>query len=141
MYMDENIYVAMAGDKRLYLNPAMANRHGLIAGATGTGKTVTMKVMAESFSDMGVPVFMADVKGDVSGLAEPGENNEGMQKLRVGKHLPIHLLPCSFLGHLRSKRDPGAGHYFRYGACAFGQTSGFDGGAVRGAAYCFPCGR
>ena len=53
MYMDENIYVAMAGDKRLYLNPAMANRHGLIAGATGTGKTVTMKVMAESFSDMG----------------------------------------------------------------------------------------
>lgn len=80
MYMDENIYVAMAGDKRLYLNPAMANRHGLIAGATGTGKTVTMKVMAESFSDMGVPVFMADVKGDVSGLAEPGENNEGMQK-------------------------------------------------------------
>lgn len=80
MYMDENIYVAMAGDKRLYLNPAMANRHGLIAGATGTGKTVTMKVMAESFSDMGVPVFMADVKGDVSGFAEPGENNEGMQK-------------------------------------------------------------
>ena len=80
MYMDENIYVAMAGDKRLYLNPEMANRHGLIAGATGTGKTVTMKVMAESFSDMGVPVFMADVKGDVSGFAEPGENNEGMQK-------------------------------------------------------------
>lgn len=83
MYMDENIYVAMAGDKRLYLNPAMANRHGLIAGATGTGKTVTMKVMAESFSDMGVPVFMADVKGDVSGFAEPGETMRGCRSASV----------------------------------------------------------
>ena len=46
----------------------MANRHGLIAGATGTGKTVTLKVMAESFSDMGVPVFLADVKGDIAGM-------------------------------------------------------------------------
>ncbi len=54
----------------IYLNAAMANRHGLIAGATGTGKTVTLQVMAESFSRIGVPVFMADVKGDLSGLAE-----------------------------------------------------------------------
>ena len=45
----------------------MVNRHGLVAGATGTGKTVTLKVMAETFSDMGIPVFMADVKGDIAG--------------------------------------------------------------------------
>ena len=60
--------------------PAMANRHGLIAGATGTGKTVTMKVLAESFSDMGVPVFLADVKGDLSGMCRPGVDTEDMQK-------------------------------------------------------------
>ncbi len=53
----------------------MANRHGLIAGATGTGKTVTLRVMAEMFSQAGVPVFMADVKGDLSGLALPGIEN------------------------------------------------------------------
>jgi DNA helicase HerA-like ATPase len=55
--------------------PRMANRHGLIAGATGTGKTVTLRVIAESFSRIGVPVFMADVKGDLSGLARPGQEN------------------------------------------------------------------
>ena len=57
----------------------MANRHGLIAGATGTGKTITMKVMAESFSDLGVPVFMADVKGDLSGMCRPGADSENMR--------------------------------------------------------------
>ena len=80
MYIDDKIYAANASGKKLYLLPKMANRHGLITGATGTGKTVTMKVLAESFSDMGVPVFLADVKGDVSGLAEPGADSEGMQK-------------------------------------------------------------
>jgi DNA helicase HerA-like ATPase len=55
--------------------PSMANRHGLIAGATGTGKTVTSRVVAESFSRIGVPVFMADIKGDLSGLARSGEEN------------------------------------------------------------------
>ena len=50
----------------------MANRHGLIAGATGTGKTVTLRVLAEAFSRIGVPVFMADVKGDLSGIIKPG---------------------------------------------------------------------
>lgn len=56
--------------------PKMAQRHGLICGATGTGKTVTLKVMAESFSEMGIPVFISDVKGDVSGLASPGIIND-----------------------------------------------------------------
>ncbi|HAD23194.1 MAG TPA: DUF853 domain-containing protein, partial [Kandleria vitulina] len=61
MLIDHKIWVGNA-DTPVYLLPKMANRHGLIAGATGTGKTVTLKVLAESFSDMGVPVFMADVK-------------------------------------------------------------------------------
>ncbi len=64
------------GTKRVYLEPSMANRHGLIAGATGTGKTVTLKVLAESFSDMGVPVFVADIKGDLSGMCQPGCDNK-----------------------------------------------------------------
>ncbi len=79
MYADKKIWIAQS-DKNLYLLPQMANRHGLIAGATGTGKTVTMKVLAESFSDMGVPVFLADVKGDLSGMCRPGEDSESMQK-------------------------------------------------------------
>ena len=54
----------------------MANRHGLIAGATGSGKTVTLKVLAESFSDMGVPVFLADVKGDLAGMINEGSGME-----------------------------------------------------------------
>jgi DNA helicase HerA-like ATPase len=60
------------GREDAFLLPAMANRHGLVAGATGTGKTVTLRVLAEAFSDLGVPVFLADVKGDLSGLAAAG---------------------------------------------------------------------
>jgi hypothetical protein len=60
------------GTEELFLSPRMANRHGLIAGATGTGKTVTLRVLAEQFSTRGVPVFMADIKGDLSGMAKPG---------------------------------------------------------------------
>src|SRR6476660_512153 len=63
------------GDNPLYLLPGMSNRHGLVAGATGTGKTVTLQVMAESFSRVGVPVFAADVKGDLSGISQPGNDN------------------------------------------------------------------
>lgn len=59
----------------LGLIPKMSNRHGLIAGATGTGKTVTLRKMAECFSDAGIPVFLLDVKGDLSGIAEAGENS------------------------------------------------------------------
>ena len=63
------------GSTPLYLLPKMANRHGLVAGATGTGKTVTLQVMAEAFSRIGVPVFAADVKGDLSGVSQPGTPN------------------------------------------------------------------
>jgi hypothetical protein len=72
--MPEPLLIAQSKDP-LYLLPAMSNRHGLIAGATGTGKTVTLQVMAESFSRIGVPVFAADVKGDLSGISQPGGDN------------------------------------------------------------------
>jgi uncharacterized protein len=62
------------GETAVHLLPSMANRHGLIAGATGTGKTVTLQVLAEGFSHSGVPVFLADVKGDLSGLSQAGES-------------------------------------------------------------------
>ena len=68
------------GEKKVYLEPSMANRHGLIAGATGTGKTVTLKVLAESFSDMGVPVFVADIKGDLSGMCKEGAENKHIRR-------------------------------------------------------------
>ncbi|NMB33258.1 MAG: DUF853 family protein [Clostridium sp.] len=73
MYYDNKI-LAAKGNREVYLLPEMANRHGLIAGATGTGKTITLKVLAESFSDCGVPVFLADIKGDLAGLIEEGGN-------------------------------------------------------------------
>src|SRR5438067_3067042 len=72
--MAEPIRVAQSKEP-IFLLPKMANRHGLIAGATGTGKTVTLQTLAENFSARGVPVFMADVKGDLAGLSQPGANN------------------------------------------------------------------
>ena len=80
MYHDGKIWVGNSGDERVYIYPKMANRHGLIAGATGTGKTVTLKVLAESFSDAGVPVFLADVKGDLAGMCMYGTENENVKK-------------------------------------------------------------
>jgi DNA helicase HerA-like ATPase len=70
--MADPLVVARNGDLELALLPAMANRHGLITGATGTGKTISLQVLAERFSRIGVPVFMADVKGDLTGIAFPG---------------------------------------------------------------------
>ena len=72
---DGTIFVGK-GSKPEFLTLALANRHGLVAGATGTGKTVTLQVLAEGLSRAGVPVFVADVKGDLSGIAEPGEAKE-----------------------------------------------------------------
>jgi DNA helicase HerA-like ATPase len=72
--MTDPILVAQS-KRRIFLLPKMANRHGLIAGATGTGKTVTLQTLAENFSARGVPVFMADVKGDLAGLSQPGADN------------------------------------------------------------------
>ena len=79
------IYFARKGDgetlsDKICMRPDKANRHGFICGATGTGKSVTLKVLAESFAQIGVPVFMSDVKGDMAGIAVPGTDSEGMQK-------------------------------------------------------------
>ena len=81
MYTEDNGKIWLAtGSERVYIEPAMANRHGLIAGATGTGKTVTLKVVAESFSEMGVPTFIADIKGDVSGMCLAGCENKHIRR-------------------------------------------------------------
>jgi len=74
--MSTPLLIARTREKELYLLPAMANRHGLITGATGTGKTVTLQKLAESLSEIGVPVFMADVKGDLTGVAQEGIASE-----------------------------------------------------------------
>ena len=83
MLQNDKIWMAQ-GENPCYLLLNQANRHGLIAGASGTGKTVTLKVMAEGFSQAGVPVFMADVKGDVTGMCQAGVDSENMQK-RIAK--------------------------------------------------------
>lgn len=80
MYYDNKILIGKSDEENIFIYPKMANRHGMIAGATGTGKTVTLKVIAESFSDYGVPVFLADVKGDLASLCEPGSESEDMKK-------------------------------------------------------------
>ena len=80
MLYDSKILIGKAGDEDIYIYPKMANRHGMICGATGTGKTVSLRVMAESFSDMGVPVFLADVKGDLASMMKPGDDSENIVK-------------------------------------------------------------
>jgi DNA helicase HerA-like ATPase len=77
--MSEGLPIAK-GKQHYVLLPRMANRHGLIAGATGTGKTITLRVIAENFSRIGVPVFMADVKGDLSGIARAGQENPNVSE-------------------------------------------------------------
>jgi uncharacterized protein len=79
--MSEPILIAKHGDTLCHLLPALANRHGLITGATGTGKTITLQKIAESFSSIGIPVFMADVKGDLTGVSQTGQLPEKVAKL------------------------------------------------------------
>ena len=86
--MAEPILVAQHGDIQCHLLPALANRHGLITGATGTGKTVTLHKLAESFSAIGVPVFMADVKGDLAGISQHGALPDKVAKILADRGLP-----------------------------------------------------
>jgi DNA helicase HerA-like ATPase len=95
---DNTILLGGNGTKQIQLNAGMANRHGLITGATGTGKTVTLQVLAESFSRLGVPVFTADVKGDLSGLAGSGKVHpkitERLEYIKIEGHA---FEPCPVL--------------------------------------------
>jgi len=76
---DEKIFIGK-GEQPAWLTLALANRHGLVTGATGTGKTVSLQVMAEGFARAGVPVFAADIKGDLSGISEVGEARDFIVK-------------------------------------------------------------
>src|SRR3989440_77898 len=90
---DEKIFVGK-GEQSAWLTLALANRHGLVTGATGTGKTVTLQVMAEGFARAGVPVFAADIKGDLSGLSEIGEGKDFILK-RAGE-MGLNFQPDQF---------------------------------------------
>ncbi len=116
--LNESILVGKS-DKLLYLLPSMANRHGLIAGATGTGKTVTLQVLAEQFSQIGIPVFMADVKGDLSGISQPGVANPRISertKLLGLTDFQFRAVPVDLLGCLRRSGAPGSDHRERDGS-------------------------
>lgn len=92
-----------------FLNPRYANRHGLVAGATGTGKTVTLQCLAEGFSDLGVPVFLADIKGDISGISQPGKPHpkvdERVQKIGM-EHYQQRGYPVAFWDLFGEKGTP-----------------------------------
>jgi len=102
MVRDNKIWIGVntAGDA-VYMEPKMSNRHGLIAGATGSGKTVTLKVLAETFSRLGVPVFLSDVKGDLAGLCMAGEEspdmNERIERFKLNEnHFEYTGFPSAF---------------------------------------------
>ncbi|MBP3920004.1 MAG: DUF853 family protein [Bacilli bacterium] len=80
MYINDKILIGKNNEYDAYLLPKMANRHGIISGASGSGKTVTVKVLAEGFSSASVPVFLVDVKGDLAGMAKVGTSNENIDK-------------------------------------------------------------
>jgi DNA helicase HerA-like ATPase len=87
--MSDPLLVARRGDIQCHLLPALANRHGLITGATGTGKTITLQTLAEGFSRIGVPVLMADVKGDLTGISQTGSLPPKVQKILADRGLPL----------------------------------------------------
>ncbi len=92
--MATSLLVAKSDKTELFLLPAFANRHGLITGATGTGKTVTLQTLAEQFSRAGVPVFLADVKGDLSGMAKAGGSHPKVSERAKNLKLELRYEPC-----------------------------------------------
>ncbi|HEY9409554.1 MAG TPA: helicase HerA-like domain-containing protein [Jiangellaceae bacterium] len=107
-------------DARVRVPLAMLNRHGLVAGATGTGKTKTLQVMAEQISMAGVPVFAADIKGDLSGLASPGEDDEKIRARATG--IGQAWEPTAFPVELLRLGDNGTGVPVRASVTSFGPT-------------------
>ena len=126
-----------------YLLSQMANRHGLVAGATGTGKTVTLQVMAEAFSRIGVPVFAADVKGDLSGISQPGKDSPKIAervKKTEARGLQARRLARDVLGRLRRTGTSRAHDGLRNGSAAVQPAAQperhADGRAVAGVQDC-----
>ena len=115
--------IARTGDKILEIQGKMANRHGLIAGATGTGKTVTLRRMAEAFSSEGVPVFLVDVKGDLSGIAQAGAASgkvgERIAEFGLGEQW-LQSFPVRFWDVYGETGNSGARNRFGNGAAAAG---------------------
>lgn len=108
MYKDNLIFLGKADDTEVDLLPNMMNRHGLVAGASGTGKTVTLKVLAESLSQAGVPIFMADIKGDVTGLMKAGDQagiQERLDSMKV-TDFKVRSFPVRFWDVYRKKGLP-----------------------------------
>lgn len=138
--MSEPLLIARTPDTELFLLPGMANRHGLITGATGTGKTVTLQKLAESLSEIGVPVFMADVKGDLTGIAQAGTASEKLltrlKNIGVNDWQP-HANPV-VVGYLWRERPSGAGDGFRPGAAVAGAAVESQRCAVWRAEYHLP---
>ena len=102
--MADPLLIAQHDSTQCHLLPGLANRHGLITGATGTGKTVTLQKMAESFANIGVPVFMADVKGDLSGVGAAGVESPKLKERLAALGTQFVDLPEGRL----------AGHTFHY---------------------------
>lgn len=101
MYQDKKLWIGKSDEEKVYIYPKMANRHGLIAGATGTGKTVTLRILAESFSDCGVPVFLADAKGDLASMCTEDPENEAitsrMKEMKLAEEgFAFHSYPVTF---------------------------------------------
>src|SRR4029434_9611104 len=115
--MADPLPIAIHGDQTLDLLPGLANRHGLITGATGTGKTVTLQVMAERLSSIGVPIFMADVKGDLAGLSQPGQSFPELEDARRRK-AQVPGISGHLLGPLRRAGTSRARHRVRHGTAA-----------------------
>lgn len=107
--MTNGILIGGSAAGQAFLNPRYANRHGLVAGATGTGKTVTLQCLAEGFSDLGVPVFLADIKGDISGISQPGKPHpkvdERVQKIGM-EHYQQRGYPVAFWDLFGKKGTP-----------------------------------
>jgi MoxR-like ATPase len=122
----DNIFIGLgANGERQTLKLSRANRHGLIAGATGTGKTVTLQTLAEQFSAAGVPVFMADVKGDLAGISMAGSHDfkhadkiGGAGQGTGDRPVRIPRQSGGVLGSLRRKWPPDPHHHFRNGTAA-----------------------
>ena len=96
--MDNAMLIGANNHSKCYLRGDKSNRHGLITGATGTGKTITLQNMAENFSSLGVPVFMADIKGDLTGISQPGKSSEKLTKIlsERGFEMPqFQAFPCT----------------------------------------------